>query len=257
MTTLLNERHGIKLMLLLAMLLVSNCCTPKKEWVLCESYVLEYVEFHGRLFLVPDAPNTIEITYFCDQKVQYPSYNLFSTGKDLEIYKALCTKHNDLTYNKWLKINTITIPNQIYPHCDFNSIYITSDKDFDTEHPAGKDLGDIVRFISRSPKKFIDSGYSKYYRHDSSSLSEPFKTISKIIWGDPVEGVEADTYPIDKLVSELKPEDLILLGFCGNTSPLAFLHFEKLPDNLGEHEITVTMITDDGEKLTNSIKMVF
>ena len=63
-------------------------------------------------------------------------------------------------------------------------------------------------------------------------------------------------YPIDKLVKDLAAEDLVLLGY-NSPGLLGLLYFEQSPSTEGEYVITVSITTDDGRTLTDSVTMTF
>jgi hypothetical protein len=145
-----------------------------------------------------------------------------------------------------------------YNDCDFTSIEISSDADFDEAHPAGTNLSDLVRFMSYSPYPYIMSGYKAYFHYDSAAQSESFnKYMPLYIDGEYfLSETDATCYPIDKMVKDLGPEDLILVG---HDAPglIGMLCFEQLPSSAGEHTITVKMYADNDKVLSNTIKMTF
>lgn len=157
--------------------------------------------------------------------------NYKSTGALKESYDALCEKHNDMTFLRETVTWGPSGPREVYLlGVDFLSIDITSDSDFDDEHPAGSSLGDIVKLNSYSLKPYIDSGYK---------LLAPNGTVY---------------HPVYEFVSELTPEQLILLG---QRDYIGSLRFETQPTLSKTHKFTVTMIADDGREFTASIDMEF
>ena len=73
------------------------------------------------------------------------AYN--SRGEAKDIYRELCLKHQDTEYDKW--VTEPYNPNSankggIVFWKNFVAIDVVSDRDFDTEHPAGSSLGDVV-----------------------------------------------------------------------------------------------------------------
>ena len=71
-------------------------------------------------------------------------------------------------------INNVDFSGSCYISEDFTEITVTSDKDFDENHPAGESLNDLCRFISFSPYKFISSGYRDYYVFSVNNVSLSF-----------------------------------------------------------------------------------
>jgi hypothetical protein len=166
-------------------------------------------------------------------------------GDSKALYEALCRKHNDVSYNRTVEYHT---PDELsgyeYIGTDFVSIHVVSDSDFDAEHPAGADLGDILCYAFYSPKKYIDSGYKLMF---DWSTAEGF---AYDLFAGNGPGTE---HPICKLASELGPDDLTLLGiYC-----LGYLRFESDPTLSQTHCLTVTMTTDDGKELSASIDVDF
>ncbi len=156
-----------------------------------------------------------------------------STGVQKSAYDALCERHGDMSYNRKIKYMPNNPPLPVSKIAvDFVSVDIVSDADYDADHPAGESLGDVVLFISSTVKPFIDSGY---------------------------RGRESTR--IEKYVSELSPDDLILLG--GNSTYIPhgyiinYLMFNFQPTLSKTHTFTVTMTADDGRVFSDSIEMTF
>jgi len=257
MTNRSNRYFGIVFLIIPVLLSFSSC---NKYSVLCPSYVVGYVEFDNIGLEDYGVGSCIVITPALRNSVAFTWCHLQSEGLEKDIYNDLCRKHNDLTYNRHRSINN---PRQgditasvIYPASDFRSISIIADKDYDENHSAGDDLGDIVRFLSWSPMKYIRSGYSEYYHYDTSVLSRTFIRVMPNFYESECFKTETEStcFPVDELVSDLEPEDLVMLG---KDYPwiMGILHFEKQPAVPGEYEITVSMTTDENEVMTSSIKI--
>ena len=185
-------------------------------------------------------------------------YSMESTGKDGEVYDQLCIKHSDMSYNKIRSIGLVIDSTPVYIDCDFLSIDIWSDVDFDESHPAGRSLADIVRFMSWSPYKYIKSGYSEYYHYDKADVSAAFdRSMRVFINRDYFNSVtENCCYPVDHLVKDLTPEDMILLGY-NIPGSLGILYFEKEPDIKGEYYFTVSIKTDNDQVLKDTVNLIF
>ena len=69
------------------------------------------------------------------------------------------------------------------------NLEVWSSADWDAEHPAGTSLNDLARFSSNTPWPYIQSGYTQKYH----------------------EQLNGEYYPVDKLISELTPDDMTLL----------------------------------------------
>lgn len=177
------------------------------------------------------------------------------------IYDMLCKKHGDFKYNERVSY-LMTFEEPSHNACDLLSIKISSDRDFDAEHPAGASLADIVRFVSCSPEPFISSGYKRRYRYAPDHLSYCFRHTWGYYYSGP-DRKESEYYPIDKMLCDIVPEDLVLLGpdvpYDPNRTASVFfsLFFEMTPDTAEEHRITVEVNTDDGRVLSGTIVMDF
>lgn len=149
-------------------------------------------------------------------------YSHKSCGKEKEIYEQLCEKHNDIGYNEW------EVDNRDLDSGDFNyrmvywkdfvAIDVISDRDFDTEHPAGSSLGDVVMYWGISYWEWVKSGYSLY---DENGIRHARTTVEGYVNNIPEEGL--------CLIEELS------------------LHFPFVPESAeGEHNLTITITADDG-----------
>lgn len=143
--------------------------------------------------------------YFTD--VNSPGYAQF---------KRLALANNDTNYNDYVSGDA-----GAHAFADnFSAIHITSDKDWDAEHPAGTLLNDIVIIDAVSYASFIRSGY----KGRSPEL-------------------------LCKHASELAVDDLYILH-CSYDSLFGFW-FDKAPVEAGvEHALTITLITAAGEERT-------
>lgn len=188
--------------------------------------------------------------------------DLRATLSDCDCRQRACRRDVSLTssptalcFNQKISvINGYDFTAQTFLSEDFDSIKVTSDKDYDEKHPAGESLNDLCRFVAFSPYKFICSGYKDYYNYSKDNVS---KTLAKLAGYLGIsEGQKLTCHPIDKMLSDVTAEDLILLGY-DNPYPLFWLHFERKPIVLGEHLVTVEVRTDEGKIYTATITMNF
>jgi hypothetical protein len=175
------------------------------------------------------------------------NYSWISEGNDKIVYDSLCHAHNDISYNK--KRDYIA-----YPHWGeastlcINGINIISNTDFDQNHPAGASLNNIVRLVSYSPKKFIDSGYIdtfdwKYDTPESFEGLYDFVNIEEM----------KNFHPIDKQLAELYFDDMKMLP----PYVFGYLVFDSNPADSKEHELTITISLCDGSNIEKTLVKVF
>ena len=233
-------------------------CHPAYEGQLCPSYVVCYNHLEEiQVSVAPKDSRCILITPHDVLPIQL--YHKNSRGKDYEEYERLCRKHNDLSFNRYRVIGkNLEMDSINYNDCDFTRLQIVSDKDFDGTHPAGESLNDIVRFMSWSPIKYIESGYSVYSQYNPQKQSASFNTMMPVYFDKQMfqEENKATCYPIDKMVADLQAEDMVLLGKDAS-GLIALLYFEKLPEEQGEYNVSVTMTTDSGKEMKSSVQMHF
>lgn len=151
-------------------------------------------------------------------------YSYKSRGKEKEIYEELCVKHNDTGYNKReadpKELETGDFTYRMVYWKDFVAIDVISDRDFDTEHPAGSSLGDVVMYWGFSYWEYVKSGYTFIYEGEYFPLPH----------SNPIEGY----------ISNIPEEGLCLIKELS-------LHFPFVPESAeGEHNLTITITADDG-----------
>jgi hypothetical protein len=229
---------AIKFLIFIGLFMASNacCCVDfGKQSKFMRSFVTEYYTTDSIELKFPTYVNGYTVIAINSTPVGIYSYPQLlcgngSNGQEGKLYDELCLKHNDMSYNKTFKLNNPgELPRNEYMGLDFASIRVVSDSDFDKEHPAGTDLGDVIIYFNHSVKKFIDSGYTELAPNGSP-----------------------DHY-FEKKVSKLTVDDLTLLVYYS----LGNLLFESLPTLSQTHHLTVTMTTDDGKEFSASIDIDF
>lgn len=202
-----------KFLLLLAGLLLLGSCN-KVTHVYSDSYIMYYA-IHEGISLRPDGAQLArQYGVYVGFKglAKFVSYD--SKGEDKIIFDELCKKHNDLSYCREVAFfNGAGGERAIYPN--YTSVTITSNSNYDEEHPAGTPLNDIMGCEYESSYLYIIGGYA-----DESLLGTKIKPLL-----------------------EVTPEDLMLRG------RLVFF-FTKKPDTLGPQDITVSVTTDDDRTFT-------
>lgn len=211
-----------KLLLIIVVLFIS--CEPP-SWVYdARSFVLHYAGMESISLWQEKGDKMLWHVSFGDGKL----FTIRSEGAGKAVFDRLCEKHGDVTYNRAIRIYA----DKRYDYrCaeDFVNIEITSSADWDADHPAGSSLGDIVRLISNTPLPYIRSGYTQKYSEEKGG----------------------EYYPIDKLVSELTPDDMMLLS-----NGIKY-RFTQPPTLSREHTLTVRLTTDEGKVFTASVDAVF
>jgi hypothetical protein len=204
------------------------------EEVFLRSYVMNYYEPREIKLAVLDSGNGISFYFVTDWR--YYGWSYTDNGSKKAIYDVLCEKNGDMTFNRAVWIGPAHPKNE-YMSTNFVSIDVVSNADFDDQHPAGTSLADVIRFNATSAKPYIDSGYVEYE------------------WGS---GNKTAYYPIRKMLSEITPYDLVLLGD-GELIGLGggqFV-FESQPTLSKEHTFTVTFTDDEGTIMSDSIEKAF
>ena len=223
-------------------LLYQSC--DRARYHVFKSYVTRYCKFEDIGIDTTKAGNII-----IRGKGRVKHYSWRDEGGEKTTYEALCRKHNDLTYNK----------KREYHHrpewgvcsaVDFREIDVVSDKDFDAEHPAGTSLKDIVRFVSVSPKKFIDSGYKETFNW-RRNRPEIFKKDSMVL--SLFQRETENYFPINRLLKDMGRDEMQMLP--ANTHGILF--FDKKPTADKEHKLKVTIYIGNNRKLVNYITKKF
>ncbi len=237
-------------------ILLQNCVNYD---VVYKSFVTKYLVFSNNdIELRNTKAGNIAITHNSDANVMYVSYNDANGSKEKELYDKLCKEHNDMTYNNkrnW-KVDGPGIATA--SATDFTSIDIKSNKDFDAEHPAGSSLKDIVRFVSFSPKRFIDSGYKdrsdwvsskpQIFDREPEMENKIGEEILDAGWKD-----WSAFFVINKLLTEIGNDEMQMLPPARH----GYLIFDKSPTTQKEHLLTVTIHIRGGRAITKTITKVF
>ena len=232
-----------------AVLLLLGC--DRAKTVLFRSYItIYYYSKNIQLKITDDGNIAIYKEYTSENvNIKTASYSFKSKGEEKKRYDELCKIHNDLSYNK--KRSYIVVP--IWGICsaiDFREIDVISDKDFDSEHPAGTSLKDIVRFVSISPKKFIDSGYKETFnwRRNKPKIFKKESMISSMFHEE-----TENYFPINGLLKDIGKDEMQMLP----EDTHGILFFDKEPTAEKEHTLTVTIDIGERKKLVRTITKVF
>ena len=230
------------LLSLVTALLYQSC--DRARYHVFKSYVTRYCKFEDIGIDTTKAGNII-----IRGKGRVKHYSWRDEGGEKTTYEALCRKHNDLTYNKKREYR-LSPEWGVCSAIDFKEIDIVSNKDFDAEHPAGTSLKDIVRFVSVSPKKFIDSGYKETFNW-RRNRPEIFKKDSMIL--SLFQRETENYFPINRLLKDMGRDEMQMLP--ANTHGILF--FDKKPTADKEHKLKVTIYIGNNRKLVNYITKKF
>ena len=232
-----------------AVLLCMGCDVSKT--ILFKSYMTIYYYSENIQLRITDAGNIAIYREYTSKEdnIKTASYSFKSKGENKKIYDELCKIHNDLSYNQ--KRSYIVAP--LWGRCsaiDFKEIDVVSDKDFDSEHPAGMSLKDIVRFVSISPKKFIDSGYKETFnwRRNKPKIFKKESMISSMFHEE-----TENYFPINGLLKDIGSDEMQMLP----EDTHGILSFDKEPTAEKEHTLTVTIDIGERKKLVRTITKVF
>ena len=238
------------ILLSIAVLLLLLGCDRAKT-VLFRSYItIYYYSKNIQLKITDDGNIAIYKKYTSeDVNIKTASYSFKSKGEEKKKYDELCKIHNDMSYNQ--KRSYIVAP--LWGRCsaiDFREIDVISDKDFDSEHPAGTSLKDIVRFVSVSPKKFIDSGYKETFNWEKN---EPNFFAKDSMIPTMFQPESWNYFPINGLLKDIGTDEMQMLP--ENTHGI--LSFDKEPTAEKEHLLKVTIDIGERKKLVRTITKVF
>ena len=232
-----------------AVLLLLGC--DRAKTVLFRSYITIYYYSENIQLKITDAGNIAIYREYTSENVNIKtaSYSFKSKGEEKKRYDELCKIHNDMSYNQ--KRSYIVAP--LWGRCsaiDFKEIDVISDKDFDSEHPAGTSLKDIVRFVSISPKKFIDSGYKETFnwRRNKPKIFKKESMISSMFHEE-----TENYFPINGLLKDIGKDEMQMLP----EDTHGILFFDKEPTAEKEHLLTVTIYIGARKKLVRTITKVF
>jgi hypothetical protein len=239
------------IVVLINMLIFISCDRVTTETI--RSFVVDYADYDSIHLKLSKADN-ISLNWYH----QISIIASWSKGREKEIYDSICEKRNDMNYNK--RIQYIYIPEEGHYYIgNITKIDITSDTDFDSTHPAGSKLNDVVRIISFSPYKFIESGYKETYnwginRPLSFNKEPDLEGVLNILAGSKNDVTH---FPVDKLLSEITPTDLILIGNGYGSDFIGYLLFDSTPSVNKAQHLTVTVKTAEGKVFTKSISKTF
>ena len=188
----------------------------------CQSYIFCYVNI-GELPM-EYKPDQAQLVAYVK-----PSRELRQDSQlpaDKEKFAHLANKHNDTSWNQWVYMPFLVTNVAVALIHDYTSIQITSDADFDEEHPAGASLGDIIEFQGYTYKPYLDRQY-----RDSP-------------------GVFSRATEVKKVLNTLTWEDLAVLTKFERGVPDFRFNFLSLPTASKVHNFKIKFTSDTGSEFT-------
>ncbi len=235
----------------------SSCWSEgdKVTWFYTDSYVYQYVRYDE---IVLRAGSFGEVAV---QVNDNGFYGVFSkSDSDLNEHKAKCQLYGDVGYDHTFWEIAYNYREHAVQDRDFESIRIYSNKDYSSDFPAGADLAPLYCLASRSPYKYIESGYTLGYSAESLDYPEYYHEYLKRMKGNIQFRIRDGVFPVFGVLSEMSPKDMKLLGFGDQwESPFEImtLYPTCLPDDKAVHMITVELTDTAGEVLTASVDVDF
>lgn len=168
------------------------------------------------------------------------SGTLFSASANKEVFSSLCKKHGDTKKSPVGCFRQITKsdPSLVHFYKDFTSIEVTSEEDFDSDHPAGSSLLDLIHYATDTPFRVLKNNYQIEFKDNSLIYRVTDNKYLSEYYGD--APVYCQLFNTFKKGTDVNPEDLTILGNF-------YISFDKLPDVIAPKHIMIKMTADDGE----------
>lgn len=211
----------------------------------CDHFIPVYFSSSGfKLLDVIEDRNVLIIDTDCSGAL----YTFLDKGEDGKYYESLCARYNDYIKTDVYVIDGVEIGGPSYPDVNPVSINVVALTDFDEPHKAGGSLNDIARLMSVSPYKYINDRREYDYSKDEN-LSQSFRSIFAQYYQNPSNYTCDPHYyhPVDKLLSDITSEDLILLGL-GYACERFYIKFEA--EHTGPCEVRIDIKTEDGRSFS-------
>lgn len=204
-----------------------DCCFYSKH--LMPAYMIPD-SIKTESFPIRDNKHCIEIGFY-GEIISYfgignPNFNEETKENYQKKFEELSIRYGDTAYYSYVDI--AFQPALSYP---LNHISITSDKDFDENHPKGSDLSDIA-----------ECKMSSYYHHIKENYNIDNDYYSYCLYNE---------YCITKKIIDLTDEDLKIIG-----SSNVYIIFPDIDLN-SVHNITITLYFENGVIMSNTIPVDF
>ncbi len=220
-------------------LLLSGCELLFSEGdVFQSSYVLEYqdIDYQGEAVVYKpggrlriDLPRKLHSRQNIWQSDDAESVRLH------EKHQELSHRNGDVGFNKWgwFKGSDYSFATVWNTDNLITSITAVSDTDFDTDHPAGANLGDIIEITYITHKPFIDNGYKHL---DSSRATSDYSGYER-------RKLLVDFTSEDSLFTESKHYDAFNFDYLKCAFQIFFM---ELPTQNMHHTISLTFNFERG-----------
>lgn len=170
--------------------------------------------------------------------------NVYDRNNNEEIFRSLCQKHGDISKSPVGCFSKFSHQlNFDFFYQDFTAIEVTCEEDFDSSHPAGASLLDIIHYATDTPNRVLKNNYQTKFNDNTLT----YQVIAHNKWyaeyltenyGDaPVFRQEFNTF---KKGTDVEQDDLAILGEI-------FISFDKCPDVVGPKHINIRMTSETGE----------
>ena len=131
-------------------------------------------------------------------------------GEDKKWFNSVCEKYGDTGYNRTIQLHISEYRNAFIP--SITSIDVTSNKDFDSQHPAGTSLAEYFNVSFMNNINYIRSGYDP-------NLPEGMGGV----------------------MSEINPEEMLFTGSIGFT-------LKKYPEELSVYKFFLDIKNEEGQE---------
>ncbi len=217
---------SLRVLPIIILLLVLGSCNRVYHYY-SYSYVLQYDEIEDFQPKVYKRQYTDDIDPYCIELrfSSSRSASFLSESQDRAWYYQQSIENCDTSYNREVGLILDMIYSDNISWSDnLVSINVVSDKDFDSDHPAGTSLNDLIYIRYTSAYKYINNDY------DDSFTPEPE----------------------EEYLSEIDQNDLKILVY---ETPR--LSFARLSDSRETHTLSITVMLDDGRKFTSDVNYSF
>ncbi len=202
---------------------------PRASVELDGPYIETYYDgpMQCELYLPETGLPYLSVSIDTDMPELITQYSAYSSGEALEQYIALKDKHGDNDFHG-TDILFSSLTKICYAH-DISAIELTCERDFDSSHPAGSSLMDIMRYEAYSFAPFVYGGYNGVMSDYDTAMGNIY------VSSDAGEAIPAE------YLSMLSCYDMFRL------------YFTVTPPEPGEYKMNLTVTLDDSQVKTFKI----